>query len=1024
MLKRHFKLYSICVAILITQYATAQQTPIYTSSHKYLLKGIELFEKANFVAAQQHFELAANSFDLTQIQLKGEAEYYKALCAVELFNNDAEHLMRSFINNYPDNQKVNDAYFDLGKLRYREKKYKDAIYWFNQANRNSLGQEKKDELLFKLGYSYFSTDDSENAKRCFFEVKDTYNRYAAPATYYYSHIAYAEKSYATALKGFEKLKDDETFASLVPYYISQILFLQKEFSKVVEYAPPVLETASPKRAPEIARIIGESYYRLRQFDKAVPFIEKFVESAPTLTREDNYLVGFVFYRNEKITDAVKYFEKVPTEDDEISQNAYYHLADCYIKLNEKNKARQAFSMASKSNFDMTIKEDALFNFAKITYELLYNPFNEAIAAFNEYIALFPNSPRIDQAYNYLVLAYMNTKNYQAALVSLDKIKNRDASIRQAYQRVAFFRGIELFQNLNYNEAIEKFTLSLNYPEFNRSLSALGLYWRGESFYRIEKFEKALNDYNRFVLSPGAFSLPEFQMAHYNLGYTYFKLKDYDNAIIWFRKFTSNNANRPTQFLGDAFNRIGDSYFIQRKYWPSLDWYEKAFLTNTIDADYALFQRGFTFGLVERPQKKIETLILLTNQFPQSSYIDDAQFELAETYMALGQTNDAVAAYGRIEKDFPGSSYYVKALVQLGLAAYNQNENQRAMQFYKRVVEGYPNTPEAKNALLGLRNIYVDLGNVNAFFEYTSRLGSLGNVSVAERDSISFISSERLYLSGDCQRAIQSLDQYLTNFPKGNFVLHAYYYLGDCYFRSGNLEKSLESVTQIIQQPKNQFTVQAILTASQIYTRQQRFAEAYETFDMLEGMADAKINLLDARVGKLRSAFNLNRHQNVIEAAAKVLITDKLPQELELEARFKRAKALLALSRTNDAFNEFARVSQRVKTAEGSESKYEMIKILYQRGELNKAEAEVFKFAETNTPHQYWLAKSFILLGDIYAGKNDFFQAKATLQSVIDGYANANDGIIDEAIAKLAELVKVEKGKQTPMRDTIKINYTF
>lgn len=1024
MLKRHFKLYSICIAILITQYATAQQTPIYTSSHRHLLKGIDLFEKANFVAAQQHFELAANSFDLTQIQLKGEAEYYKALCAVELFNNDAEHLMRSFINNYPDNQKVNDAYFDLGKLRYREKKYKDAIYWFNQANRNSLGQEKKDELLFKLGYSYFSTDDNENAKRCFFEVKDTYNRYAAPATYYYSHIAYSEKSYATALKGFEKLKDDETFAPLVPYYISQILFLQKEYSKVVEYAPPVLETASPKRAPEIARIIGESYYRMRQFDKAVPFIEKFVESAPTLTREDNYLVGFVFYRNEKITDAVKYLERVPTEDDEISQNAYYHLADCYIKLNEKNKARQAFSMASKSNFDMTIKEDALFNFAKITYELLYNPFNEAIAAFNEYIALFPSSPRIDEAYNYLVLAYMNTKNYQAALVSLDKIKNRDASIRQAYQRVAFFRGIELFQNLNYTEAIEKFTLSLNHPEFNRTLYALGLYWRGESHYRLENFEKALDDYNRFVLSPGAFSLAEFQMAHYNLGYTYFKLKDYDNAIVWFRKYTSNNSNNPSLYLGDAHNRIGDSYFIQRKYWPSLDWYEKAYLTNTIDADYALFQRGFTFGLVDRPQKKIETLILLTNQFPQSSYVDDALFELAETYMALGQTNDAIASYSRIEKDFPGSSYYVKALVQLGLAAYNQNDNQGAMQFYKRVVEGYPNTPEAKNALLGLRNIYVDLGNVNAFFEYTSRLGSLGNVSVAERDSISFISSERLYLSGDCQRAIQSLDQYLSDFPKGNFVLHAYYYIGDCYFRGGNLEKSLESLTQIIQQPKNQFTVQAILTASQIYTRQQRFAEAYETFDMLEGMADAKINLLDARIGKLRSAFNLNRHQEVIEAAAKVLITDKLPQETEMEARFKRAKALLALGRTNDAFDEFARVSQRVKTAEGSESKYEMIKILYQRGELNKAESEVFKFAETNTPHQYWLAKSFILLGDIYAGKNDFFQAKATLQSVIDGYANANDGIIDEAIAKLAELVKVEKGKQTPMRDTIKINYTF
>lgn len=1024
MLKKHLWISTICFLALLPLQIIGQQSNVYTSPDKHLRMGIELFDKANYVAAQQHFEMAAKAFGATELQQKGEAEYFKALCAVELFNNDAEHLMRTFISDYPDNHRVNFAFFELGKLRYREKKYKDAIYWFNQTNRHALGNEKKSELLFKLGYSYFSTDNMELAKQFLFEVKDTRNKFAAPATYYYSHISYTEKNYATALKGFEKLKDDETFAPLVPYYISQILFLQKEYEKVVQYAPSVLETASSKRAPEIARIIGESYYRLRQYEKAIPFIEKFLESTPSLTREDNYLVGFVFYRNGNFTEAVKFLERVSTEDDLFAQNANYHLADCYLKLDNKNKARQAFSMASKANFDMEIKEDALFNFAKITYELLYNPFNEAIAAFNDYINLFPNSPRVDQAYNFLVLAYMNTKNYRSALESLEKIKNRDASIKQAYQRVAFYRGIELFQNLSFNEAISNFTLSLSYPEYNSTLSALGFYWRGESYYRNENFAKASDDYNLFILSPGAFSLPEYQLAHYNLGYSYFKLKDYDNAIVWFRKYTTNNLNKPSQYLGDAYNRIGDSYFIQRKYWPSLDYYEKAYQTNTIDGDYAMFQRGFTFGLVERPQKKIETLSLLLEQYPQSGYIDDALFELAETHMALGQTNDAIKSYARIEKQFPGSTYYVKALVQLGLIAYNQDDNPNAMAYYKRVVEEYPSSPEAKNALIGLRNIYVDMGDVNAFFEYSSKLGSLGNVSVAEKDSISFISTEKLYMSGDCQRSIPSLTKYLNEFPKGSFVLHANYYLGDCYFRSGQLDKSLEALTQVIQRQKNPFTVQAILTASQIYVRKQQFAEAFEAFDMLEGLADARPNLLDARIGKLRAAYSLNRHQDVIESAAKVLISEKVPPEMELETRFKRANALMALNRTNDAFDEFARVSLRIKTAEGSEAKYQMIKIMFERGELDKAETEVFKFAETNTPHQYWLAKSFILLGDIYAGKNDFFQAKATLQSVIDGYANANDGIIDEAISKLSELVKVEKGKQAPARDTIKINYTF
>jgi TolA-binding protein len=548
MLKTTLSVTLIIILCFLGFNALAQESVSQTHPDKYFRSGIELFEKGNYVSAQQHFQQAVKHSNQNELHIRGEAEFYNALCAIELFNNDAEFLIRSFINNYPDNQKVNTAFFELAKLRYRERKFKDAIYWFGQTNRNGLDTDQRAELLFKLGYSHFVQEEFDIASRNFFEIKDTKNKYSSPATYYYSHIAYDQKNYATALKGFEKLSNDETFAPLVPYYISQIYYLQRQYSKVVEYAPPLLETASARRAPEIARLIAESYYRLRQYENAIPFTEQFVEKTQTLTREDNYLVGFIYYRNNKLEEAVKYLERVPTDEDSLSQNAYYHLADCYLKLDQKAKARQAFALASKSDLDLSIKEDALFNFAKITYETLYNPFNEAIDAFINYIQLFPNSHRIDEAHNYLVLAYSNTKNYRDALTALDKITNKDASIRRAYQRVAFYRGIELFQNLNYEEAVEKFTLSLKYPEYNKSISALGLYWRGESNYRVEDFKSAASDYNQFLLSPGAFDLSEYQMAHYNLGYSHFKLKNYDEAIVWFRKYTTLARINAISFL--------------------------------------------------------------------------------------------------------------------------------------------------------------------------------------------------------------------------------------------------------------------------------------------------------------------------------------------------------------------------------------------------------------------------------------------------------------------------------------------
>jgi TolA-binding protein len=991
--------------------ASAQESVFHTHTDKYFRKGIELFEKGNYVSAQQHFQNAVKHSNPNELHVRGEAEFYNALCAIELFNQDAEYLIRSFINNYPDNQKVNVAFFELAKLRYRERKFKDAIYWFGQTNKNGLDSDQRAELLFKLGYSYFVQDEFELASRSFFEIKDKKNKYSSPATYYYSHIAYNQRNYATALKGFEKLSTDETFAPLVPYYISQIYYLQRQYAKVVEYAPPFLESASARRAPEIARLIAESYYRLRQFENAIPFIETFIEKTQNLTREDNYLVGFIYYRNNKLDDAVKYLERVPTDEDSLSQNAYYHLADCYLKLNQKAKARHAFALASKSDLDMSIKEDALFNFAKITYETLYNPFNEAIEAFKNYIELFPKSERIDEAHNYLVLAYSNTKNYREALEALDKISNKDASIRRAYQRVAFYRGIELFQNLNFQEATEKFSLSLRYPEYNKSLSALGLYWRGEAYYRLENFQNAAKDYNQFLLSSGAFDLPEYHMAHYNLGYAHFKLKNYDEAIVWFRKYTTLSQGKRDQLLGDAHNRIADSYFIQRRYWVALDYYENAIKTNTIDVDYAMLQRGISFGLVERPQRKVEELLALINNHTTSSYMDDALFELAETYTAMSEVDNGIKYYARIQQEFPGSSYFVRSLVQLGISAYNKNDSENAMRYYKRVVEEFPGSAEAKNALIGIRNIYVDNGNVNEYFAYASRLGSLGSVSMAEKDSLSYIAAERLYMSGDCSRSIQNLQKYLEEFPRGNFVLNAHFYIGDCQHRNGELDKALSSYTQVIQRQKNPFTEQTLLASSKIYMLQGRYAEAYEIFNLLESLADLKSNLLEARVGMMRTAKLLNRHQETIEAAAKVLIADKLPDEIEREARFFRANALRELNRNTDAFDEYARVSTNLRSVEGAEAKYQMVRIYFEAGNLQKAEDEVFNFAERNTPHQFWLASSFIILAEVYALRDDFFQAKATLQSVIDGYGKTDDGIIDKASARLTELVKTEKQKQ-------------
>lgn len=119
-------------------------------------------------------------------------------------------------------------------------------------------------------------------------------------------------------------------------------------------------------------------------------------------------------------------------------------------------------------------------------------------------------------------------------------------------------------------------------------------------------------------------------------------------------------------------------------------------------------------------------------------------------------------------------------------------------------------------------------------------------------------------------------------------------------------------------------------------------------------------------------------------------------------RSTRAGQLRAEGRRDEAVKLYRELAKDVRTKEGSEAAYYVIESTFGSGDMDKTEKEVFAFSERE-PQAYWLAKAFILLGDVYVKKGDNFQARATWQSVADGYSPADDGIVDEAKARIAKL---------------------
>ncbi|NTW32763.1 MAG: tetratricopeptide repeat protein, partial [Bacteroidetes bacterium] len=902
------------------------------------------------------------------------------------------------------------ANFQLAKLYYRQQKYLKAEKAFEDVDVYDLNTEELSEYYFKSGYSFFMLKKYDKAKKHLFEIIDIDTKYFASANYYYAHILYSEKNYETALKSFLKIEKDETFKHVIPYYIAQIYYLQGKYDEVIAYAPPLLDSATASRADEIARILGESYFKTEQYAASIPYLEKYMSKTKNIiTRQDNYETGYAYYKSgADVTKAISYFEKVTTVEDSLTQNTYYILGDCYLKNGNKNFAMNSFLSASKYSFYPTIKEDALFNYAKLAYELSINPYNEAVEAFQKFINDYPESSKIDEARTSLVNLFLTTKNYKDALTSIEKIKHRDDKLNKAYQKIAYYRGIELFNNKDIDSAITVLNKSNTQP-FDNTIKANCYYWKGEGFYRLSEFDSAIVNYKTFLISPGAFSLPIYNTANYNIGYCYFKQKNYKSAINNFRKFYTNKSDENKKVINDACLRIADCYFISKEYSNAIEYYDRAIAIKSFDTDYAMYQKSLCYGVLGKYDSKINTLLVMLEQYPKTAYCDDAEFELANTYLTKNDNENALIYYKKVNTDFSSGSYAKRALLKTGLIYFNTDRDTLALQTFKKVVSDYPATNESKDALISIRNIYMDMDSVSAFYLYVKGQPEYGTKTETEQDSMTYLAAETKYMNGDCDKATRGFSKYIQQFPNGYFVTNAYYYKAECDYKNNNLAEALMGYIYVTGKPQNKFSEYALIKAAEINYKLNRYDSAAFYYSELEKNAEYKSNIILARSAIMRCNWKAGNYNKAIIAARELIGTEKVTEELLTEAHVTIGRSALLLDSTALAQTEFEFAYKLSPTSEfGAEAKYNLAYLQYVLQDYVKSENLIFEVINLVPSYDYWLAKSYILLADVYVKTGNIFQAKYTLQSIIDNYDGAD--LVTIAHEKLNKINNDEKEK--------------
>jgi len=1010
-MKRMFFTAFIALLLLIHLAGYAQQTVQFASPAAEIVTAGDLFSKEKFGATRETYNRLVPANDLL-MGFDAEKDYYTSVSAAELQHGDAAVLLKQFLKNYPENTRSNRAWFQLGNLQFRNNSYRSALEAYNKVDNYDMNEEENAEFTFKTGYCYFKQGDLDKAADAFYTIKEKQTKYTGPASYYYAHIMYASGNYETALRDFKKLQDDETFKNVAPYYIIQIYYLQGKHDEMLEMAQPYLKGQRNKRTNEILRLVADVNYRKGNYAEAIRLMEEYrTISRSKGAREESYLLGFSYYKTGNYAKAIPEFQSVATSEDSLSQNAYYHLGDCYLKTDQKKFASASFLSAWKVPIKSDLAEDALFNFAKLSIELSYNPYNEAIKALQQYLSEYPKSPRRDEAYTYLANLYMVTRNYKEALTTLENIKKRNAAQNSIYQKISYFRGLELFTDNQFFDAIGQFKKSLE----NRSdeqIVAGAMFWTAESYYRLNQYEIAADYYTRFQATAGADKYPAYSTVNYNLGYAQYMLKNYSAAKQSFTRYTESSPTN-IKMLNDARLRMADCYLMNKQYKEAIQHYEQVISAKAADADYALYQKAVAVGVTGNFNQKVTALEKLLADYPRSAYGDDARFEMGRTLVTLKQNEEALSSFQKLITDYPKSSLVKNSLLNIGLIYYNTNRDQKALETFKKVVKDYPATPESREALAVIRNIYVDLNQVDKYVEYATDI-PFANVSRSEQDSLTFTAVENRYMSGDCENALPGFDAYLQKFPGGIFAVNASFYKADCESRAGKYAEALKSYEYVLGRPRTRFTEDAALKAAEILFRMKDYQQALTMYQRLEENAENKVNTTTAITGQMRCQYNLGNFGLAIASSQRLQQMDQTTPGLAAETNLIIGNSAKALNRTElarSSFNETIKLSQGEA---GAEALYGLAVMSYDEKDYKNAEKHIFRLTGDYASYDYWVAKAFILLSDVYMKTGNTFQAKQTLQSIIDNYEEAD--LKQIAIDKLDQIVSSENGKQPGSRE--------
>jgi tetratricopeptide (TPR) repeat protein len=994
-----------CLFILLSgQYTLAQQSLNSFSPPHEFNEAIIHFESERFAPAQALFlEIVGSGPNEWALQ----SSYYEAICAIRLDQKEGERKLNAFVSAYPYHPKSAIAYYELGNYYFAKGDYFKAIDFFGRVKSENLSSKQKNEVNYKKGYSYLSEKDFDQALTYFNLTKSKQSEWSSASYYYAGFINLEQQNYKASINDLQNVLGNENYRTPSIPLLLKAYYFDQDYSAILE----LVEREDINGANE-AFYIAEAYFLQKNYEESAFYYDKSLKdkASPVRRPSFNYRAAVSHREIGNKNKATTYFEKVALTDDTLSHYASFELGKLYLQDGNFAFAKNAFYKCSQQDFNEDLQFEALFLVGKIDVQL--QDYAGAITTLNKYQEINPNGEFRSEVNDLLSESYLRTNNYDQAIAYIESLPQRSAKVNEIYQRVTFLKGIQLFNDGSFRQAVNRLQQSVSVG-IDYAMKGEALFWMGEAFSIGKKYAEAEEAYLKAL--PNRSMSGEFRTkTHYGLGYLYYNTQEYDKALVHFKAYYETALKEPLKWnYQDAQIRLADVYYANKIYGSAYDLYIRALNEQHPESDYASYQAGIVEGLRGNQSNAIKYFDLVIQDFSSSNLLGKALFQKAQLYFESGQYPEAISSYSEVVNTSNDQNLLGYAVLRRGLSRSNLKQLEEAVADYELILNQFPNHEVANSALLGLQEILQELGRGEELNAYLSlyRKANPGDSSVA---GIEYGNAKGFYFNQEYTKAIAALSTFLQDYPDNNNVFEGRFYLAESYLRMDNQDSAFKYYAQVVEDNRTGRITRSLLRMGQIKENSDDLEGSILYYRKLAETTNNKRELYFAYSGLMRIYFDQQKFDSTRYFANAVLTKANVNVNAENESTLYLGKINFEQGNYDEALDAFIEILNSAKDESGAEAQYLIARIYTNRGEYKQSIEALFDLNSNFSNYELWLGRSFLLIADNFMALDEFFQAQETLISLIEN--SPLKAIVEEAELKLKNLKKMEQ--QALLSDTL------